>query len=174
MLNAELVNPFVEAAFEVFIRGAEIELKRASLSIRQCSVTTRPVNVHINFSGEIHGQIFYGMSVQTAKQIASKMIGQRLRMLNDFAQSALSELGNMITGHATAKLEEFYPNLNISPPTVIIGDDVLVSTVDVNRLYILLDSDIGEVEISVVIEKHEIPDKINITYLDKTETVTLV
>lgn len=174
VLDAQLVNPFVEAAYEVFSEGMELEVIQGSVAVRSSAMTTQEISVYIGISGEVHGQIFYGMSSRAAKQIASKMLGQRVRILNDLAQSAIKELGNMITGRAAAKLDDLYPNLTITPPTIVIGKDVLVSAAAVQRLYIILISEFGEIEINIAFKTEHIPDQVRITHIDETKTQSLI
>ena len=153
MLKAEYVNPFLDAAFEVFESETNIRLEKGPLSVQNSSQTSQEVSVMIGVTGELHGQVIYGMSSKTAKKIASTMIGKQVVLLDTLAQSAISELGNMITGLATSKYSEIYNNLAITPPTLIIGTNVLISTIDIQRLYVTLESDIGNIEVSLALKE---------------------
>jgi len=153
MLKVEFVNPFLEAAFEVFETETSLKLEKGPLSIQKSSLTSQEVSVLIGVTGEIHGQIIYGMSSKTAKKIASEMIGKTVPLLDELAQSAITELGNMITGLATVKFSETYSNLAVTPPTLIVGTNVLISTLDIQRLYIVLMSEFGDVEVSIALKE---------------------
>lgn len=158
MLKAEFVNPFLEAAFEVVETETRLKLEKGPLSMQKSSLTSQEVSVLIGVTGEIHGQVIYGLSLKTAKKIAAEMIGQNVPLFDELAQSAISELGNMITGLATVKFGNTYSNLAITPPTLIVGTKVLISTIDIQRLYVVLMSNIGDIEVSIALREHAITD----------------
>lgn len=156
MLKVEFVNPFLEAAVEVFEAETNQKLEKGPLSVNKSSITSQEVSVLLGITGGIHGQVIYGMSSKTAKKIASEMIGRSVPLLDELAQSAISELGNMITGLATAKFSDIYSNLAITPPTLIVGMNVLISTIDVQRLYVVLTSEFGIIEVSIALKEQAI------------------
>ncbi|MDI6716283.1 MAG: chemotaxis protein CheX [Actinomycetota bacterium] len=162
MLKVEFINPFLEAAFEVFEKETNLKLEKGPISVQKSSLTSQEVSVLIGITGQIHGQVIYGMSSKTAKKISAEMIGRPVPLLDDLAQSAISELGNMITGLATVRFSEFYEDLAVTPPTLIIGTNVLISTVDIQRLYIVLMSKFGDIEVSIALREQAISDDLRI------------
>jgi chemotaxis protein CheX len=156
MLKVEYVNPFLDAAFEVFETETKVKLEKGPLSVQNSSQTSQEVSVMIGVTGELHGQVIYGMSTKTAKKISSAMIGKQVVLLDTLAQSAISELGNMMTGLATAKFSAIYNNLAITPPTLIIGTNVLISTIDIQRLIVVLKSELGDIEVSIALKEQAI------------------
>ncbi|HEY3374528.1 MAG TPA: chemotaxis protein CheX [Candidatus Aquicultor sp.] len=162
MLKVEFVNPFLEAAMEVFVTETDLDLEKGPLSVQKSSITSQEVSVLIGITGQIHGQVIYGMSSKTAKKVASKMIGQPVALMDELAQSAISELGNMITGLATVKFSESYKNLAITPPTLIVGNNVMISTMDIHRLYIVLMSELGDIEMSIALKEHMVQSDIGV------------
>jgi chemotaxis protein CheX len=168
MFEAGLVNPFLEAAYEIFDSVVETDVDICDTTTCVSSATSQEVSVLINIAGSTHGQIIYGMSLSTAKRIASKMMGQPVIILNELAQSAIGELGNMITGCATTKIEERYPNVKLHPPEIIIGENMLVFTVDVKRINVYLASEIGTIEVSIAFFKKKTSNTIEIIYHGKT------
>jgi len=162
MFKVELINPFLEAAYEVFDVEMNLKIEKGPISMRESSITSQEVNVLVGVTGEVHGQIIYGMPSTTAKKIAAKMVGQPMITLNDLAQSSISELGNIITGFATTKLAESFSNLALTPPTLVIGKKVLISTIDIRRLYVVLMSKIGNLEVSVALREDPIPCRVDV------------
>ena len=81
------------------------------------------------------------------------MIGVEVTSLDEMAWSALSELGNMITGNAATLLSQNGYDLDITPPSVIRGTDVEVST-RVPALVVPLSTPFGRVEINVALEEN--------------------
>ncbi len=95
------------------------------------------------------------------------MIGRSVPLLDELAQSAISELGNMITGLATVKFSETYSNLAVTPPTLIVGTNVLISTIDIQRLYIVLMSEFGDIEVSIALKEQVIADELKVIHPKK-------
>ncbi|HDP70452.1 MAG TPA: chemotaxis protein CheX [Actinobacteria bacterium] len=153
MLKVEFINPFIEAAYEIIEAELGLKVEKGPLSVHTSSQTSQEVNVLVGVTGKIKGQIIYGMTEKTAKKIASEMIGQKLPLFDDLAQSAVGELGNMITGTASTKLEQAgYPSA-LTPPTLICGKSVIISILDAQRLYIVLTSSLGDIEVSVALRE---------------------
>jgi len=153
MLKVDFVNPFIDAAYEIFEVEMGSKLEKGPLSVHASSQTSQEINVLVGVTGKVRGQVIYGMSEKTAKKIASKMMGQQAPLFDALAQSAISELGNMITGTASAKLEQAgYPSA-LTPPTMIRGKSVLISTLDTQRLCLVMTSGLGDMEISVALRE---------------------
>jgi len=152
-MRVEFVNPFVSAAYTVFEAVMGNRPERGQIAIRAATFTTQQVTIVAGVNGQVNGTALYGMSVITAQKIASSMIGAEVNGLDEMAWSALSELGNMITGNAATLLSQNGYNLDITPPSVIKGVDVEVST-RVPALVVPLSTAFGRVEINVALEEN--------------------
>jgi chemotaxis protein CheX len=100
-------------------------------------------------TGQIQGSVIYGMSLTTADQIASAMIGQPIKQFDQLAASAIAELGNMISGNAMLQLSEAGFICDITPPTVIRGSKVEISTLAIPAVVIPLEVTQGDITITV-------------------------
>ena len=63
-------------------------------------------NVVCGVTGEVQGQVIFGMSLVTADKVASTMLGQTIKTFDALAASAIGELGNMISGNAMQHLSK--------------------------------------------------------------------
>jgi len=150
-LRVEYVDPFIQAAFYVLEQVAQAKCERGPLSMRQgATFTSQELTVVVGVVGEIEGVALYGLSVVTALKIASAMIGQELVSLDEMALSAISELGNMISGRAATLLSEANVQCDITPPTVIQGVGMEI-TVHVPVLMVPVSTDKGNVNIDVAV-----------------------
>jgi chemotaxis protein CheX len=96
------------------------------------------------------------MSLTTADKIASHMIGQPIRTFDALAASAIAELGNMITGNAAALLAEKGYTCDISPPSIIRGSNVKISTVNTPALVVPITlGEFGDLEINVSLQERK-------------------
>jgi len=151
MLKAGLVNPFLESAVKFLKSELNVDVKRGQLRLESSRLTSGEVNVAIGVTGDAEGNVIYCMSERTAKSIASALIGEPVPMFDELAESAIAEMGNIITGQATIALEEHGFGCKLSPPTIVTGKGVVISTLDIQRLVIPLELPIGYLEICVAL-----------------------
>lgn len=148
-MKAEYINPFVIAAVNVFQMMLGITPQKGQLSARKGIFTSQQCNIVLGVTGKLEGQLIYGMSIFTADKIASKMLGTTIRTFDELAASAIAELGNMISGAALTELASRGIHCNLSPPSLIRGTNVKISTLEIPALVIPLVTDLGEIEINV-------------------------
>lgn len=107
-------------------------------------------------AGALEGQVIYGMSLITADRIATQMLSQPVVTFDQLAASAVAELGNMITGNAVTLLAEAGIRTTITPPAILRGTNVRVSTLDIPALAIPLTlGELGEFEVTVSLRECE-------------------
>jgi chemotaxis protein CheX len=151
-MKVEFVNPFVQAATEVLEAELRGEAKRGTLRLAKTAVTTDEVTAVVGVTGTLNGLVMYSMSEATALGIVSRVMGQDFTDFDALAQSGIGELGNVITGRAGVLLSEAgYPS-NISPPSLVIGKGTMLTTLDLVRLVLPLETDVGALEIQVVLK----------------------
>lgn len=151
MLKAALVNPFLESAYGFLQKELNMQVARGQLRLEASKATSNEVNVVLGVTGDAEGTVIYGMSERTAKAIATSLIGEAVPIFDELAESAIAEMGNIITGRAAAGLEEHGYRCRLSPPTIITGKGVVISTLDIQRLVIPIELSIGLLEISVAL-----------------------
>lgn len=149
-MRVEFIEPFLKAAFSVLETLISDRAERGTLSMRGNTFTTQQVTIMAGVNGDVEGLALYGMSVVTARKIASAMMGEEVAQMNEMAWSAVSELGNMITGNATNLLYEAGFKCNITPPSVIQGMNVQIST-RVPTLVVPMMTSFGRMEINVAL-----------------------
>lgn len=144
-MNVKFLNPFIEAVIEVLKAECQVEVARGSLSLQKSAMTSEDITVLISLIGQVQGVVLYSMSVSTGLGLVSRVLGQEFTKFDGLAQSGVAELGNVITGRATVKLSQAGYSANISPPTLIEGKGVSISTLDFSRVVVPLTTDLGAV-----------------------------
>ncbi len=152
-MRVEFINPFVKAAYDVLLAEVKSEIKKGELSIQSSAFTAEEVTVMIGVVGQVQGVVLYGMSERTAKNIVSAMTGQTVPIFDRIVESAIAELGNVITGRASAELEKAGFSCRVTPPMVIVGRGAIISTVSIQRLVIPVEISSGSIEISVALRE---------------------
>ncbi len=152
-MNVKFLNPFVEAAYEVLSTEMDSEIVRGDLRLENGVYNTDDVTVVIALVGAVEGMVFYSMSNQAAVQFSSHMMREEFNGLNGLAQSGIAELGNVITGRATIKFSQAGYQSNISPPTMITGKGVQISTLDFGRIVVPLITDLGSLTVHLALRQ---------------------
>jgi chemotaxis protein CheX len=152
-VNVKFLNPFIDAVNEVMKAEVQLDVEKGNLSLAKSALTTDDVTVLISLVGEVQGVVLYGMSIPTGLAMVSKIMGQDFSEFDNLAQSGVAELGNVITGRATIKFAEAGYQSTISPPTLIMGRGMQISTLDFPRIVVPLKSNIGEIIVHLALRE---------------------
>lgn len=153
-MRLEFINPFVTAAYEVLAKELDAQVERGKITLQKSAYTTQDVTTLIGVAGKVQGNVLYGMSVLTAKDMVSRMMGgEVIEELDEMALSAIGEIGNVVTGRASVLLANAGFPSQISPPTIIMGNNIQISTLDVQRLVVPLSTQFGTLEIHIALRE---------------------
>ena len=153
MMKVEYINPFASAAFSVLTSVLGNEPSKGSLAMRPSVFTSQQCNVVTGVTGQIEGQVLYGMSLNTADRVASHMLCEPIRTFDQLAASAIAELANMVTGNAMTLLSEAGYVCEITPPSIIRGTNVKISTLGIPALVVPICVEQGEIELTVCLRE---------------------
>lgn len=153
-MDIKLVNPFIDAFLAVMPQLGFMEIKKLGITVKNRNLKSLGVMINLGIVGDVKGNVVYGMEIDSAKKIASKMMmGMPVNELDDMAQSAISELTNMLTANASINLSNNGVNINISTPTLIYGRDFEAKMNTDSVLCIQLAVDEIPVEINIAFDK---------------------
>jgi chemotaxis protein CheX len=153
MANVKFMNPFVEAAAEVLEKEVSAKVERGTLSLQKSSLTSDQITVLLSLVGQVQGVVLYGLSIKTALNLVSQMMGQEFTEFDNLAQSGIAELGNVITGAATVKLSKEGFDAEISPPTLVQGEGIQISTLDFPRVVVQLKTEMGDITVHLALRE---------------------
>jgi len=151
-MKAEFVNPFASAVLMVFQKEFGMNVMRDSLALYQGPLRGADVNTIIGVTGQLEGQVIYTFEERVALRIASALMGEAVEELDELAKSAVAELGNIITGNAAIGLSENGYNCILTPPTLLTGKELIVTTFT-PVLNIPFSTDFGSVTIHVALRE---------------------
>lgn len=152
-MKAEIYNCFILAAGEVLKTELDVDVDRGQLSLQRNSYVTNDITVLISLVGDVSGIVFHSLEFATAKNILSVMLGQEVEHFDELAQSGIAELGNVIAGAASTKIGELGLYVNISVPTLIVGKGTTISTLDIDRLIVPLQTSAGVLRLDLAIRE---------------------
>ena len=153
-MDAKLVNPFVSAVESVLPQMGFQPPTRTSLNVRQKNVEGLGVSVIVGFTKQLRGNVVYNMSEDTAKFIASQMMmGMPINEFDAMAQSAISEVSNMLTATAATNLSGLSLEVDISTPSLSIGQGFQLKISDGPYLTVAMDVAGHLLEVDIAVEK---------------------
>ena len=139
-MDVKIVNSILTSftnTFQTATNNMGVEIKKPKVSTGEKKFYE--VVVSIGFTGDIKGNIILGLSENSAKAIASKMMmGMPVNALDEMAVSAIGELGNMLAGSIAMGLEKLGYKINITPPSVVYGKNMIAIKEGVPLLFPLI------------------------------------
>ena len=122
-MDVNLINPILAAFLEILPQIGFQQTEKKNISLVGSSFDYDGVLVNLAVVGTIKGVILIGMDLDSAKRFASKMMmGMEVAEFDDLAQSAVSEMGNMVCANACTQFTKVgIEGLDISPPTIMIS-----------------------------------------------------
>ena len=141
-MDGKLVNPFIDAFTTVMPQMGFQEPKRTKMSVKDKVAESLGVSVIVGFTKQIRGNVIYNMSEDTAKYIASTMMmGMPVESFDEMAQSAISEMSNMLTANAATNLTAMGLEVDISTPSLSVGEKFQIKIS--GEQYLTVEMDLG-------------------------------
>lgn len=152
-MRADILNSFLQGAIVTLEAETKSKVLRTGLRIDPAESISDEVTILVSLVGQLRGMVMVGMSTDTARQVASAMIGEQLRELTEMGLSALAELGNLIAGKSMGELESAGLTCDITPPTIMLGQRTRISTLGLPRFVIPLECGTGNINIHVAADE---------------------
>ena len=152
-MSLDLVKPFVESFETVMPQLGFQNLQMGKVGEGSRDIVCSGVVIVVGLVGDKKGNVVYCLDIESAKKIASiMMMGMPIEEFDDMAQSALSELTNMLTANAATCFSNIGLTIDISTPTLLYGTNISakMSSNQVQNIQLLAD-DI-KIEINLAFE----------------------
>lgn len=120
-VKVEHVNPFVVATMETFKSMVKTEAKPGKLSLVKDNKTQFDISGIIGLSGGAQGTVSLSFPKIACLKIISAFGGLKVVTIDEDVVDAVGELANIVAGAAKKHLTQY--NINISLPTVVMGDN---------------------------------------------------
>lgn len=151
-MRAEIVNSFISASLKVinsFSAEAPFSLGKPYIK-GEGSNPAQDIVILLGITGEIRGQASFSLGDDVAKMLASQMMmGMPVNEIDDMAKSALSELGNMIMGNSATLLFNHGIRTDITPPSLLTGKSMEISSAGMETICVPLNSDRGSIDFDI-------------------------
>jgi chemotaxis protein CheX len=152
-MNASQINPFLVAVENVLAQFGVTGIAKAGLDVKDEMVITADVVAFIGVVGALRGNIAYSCSNATAQKLASTlMMGMAVTELDEMGHVAVAELANLFAGNAASLLAEENTLIDITPPSVLAGEEIYLVLSSARTLVVTLDSPLGPLEVNICLE----------------------
>lgn len=153
-MDVKYAAPFLAAFQNVLPQIGFQIINQGEVIIKGKNLRTDGILIIVGLVGDLKGNVVYSMSMDDAKKIASKMMmGMPVDEFDEMAQSALSELANMLTANASTEFSKENVSMSISTPTLMYGKDITTKLSTENILFAEVGLNDGmSVEINISIE----------------------
>jgi chemotaxis protein CheX len=152
-MRADVAQPFLLAAKGVLEQELGGAVSRGQVKIERGDFEAGEVTAVVGVTGALSGAVMYRMSEANALAVVGQMMGRKFDELDALARSGVGELGNVITGRAGVLLERAGVRAEIAPPMLIVGRGGVLSSLDIPRLLIPLDTAAGEIDLQLALKK---------------------
>ncbi|KAA3648423.1 MAG: hypothetical protein DWQ07_05355 [Chloroflexi bacterium] len=156
-MNIHIAQSFLKAVHDVLAIETQQKMRRGDISLSREAYSSSEVTVILNMIGDIKGMVFYAMTRQYAIGLASKILGEEMNKLDSLAQSGIAELGNVMTGKASVTLSQMGYDVDITAPTLILGENAMISTLDIPRLVMELHGESGGLVLHLALKEFRPP-----------------
>ncbi len=153
-MRVEYINPFADSAVEILNTIGIKEIKRGEVYMKTSAVKSMMgITLIIGLAGQVKGRVILNMDKVTGLNIASLMNSEKLTEFSELTSGTLTELANMIVGTAVTKLHNIGYKFDITPPAMVIGDNLKLSDREMDSLIVPLSTSEGTIDINVAIKE---------------------
>jgi len=121
LVDAKIINPFLEAAINVLKTMAMIDATPGKPFIKQDNTAMGDVSGIIGITGAAQGSLSISFEGPCICSIVTNLFGTPVDEINEEVKDAVGEMTNMICGDARRRLEGLGCSLHAGTPTVVAG-----------------------------------------------------
>ena len=149
-MDIKFAKPFVEATINVLSTMAMVTPKVGKPFIKESSVATGDVSgiIGVTADGGKEGVISVTFPKKCAVAVVKNLLGGEIEDVINDVRDAVGEITNMISGQARKNLVEMDIVLEAATPTVIMGDNHVITHVTKDNIMVVpFSTEYGEFEV---------------------------
>lgn len=153
-MELELVNPFVEASYEVVKSFIPDGITKSDIDLLDKNTILKGVAVRIPFKGKDRSAVLINMENSVAEGLVALMTDESFVDWNDYTLSALGEFANLVCGSAVTKLDNSSLDLDIEPPSVVFTNSATAPVIIENEaMDVKIETQLGVIQVIVYLEQ---------------------
>lgn len=152
----DITSYFIEAAKEIF---SEIGFDRTTFNETGETPLPYEIVVNVGITGDLIGYLILKSSIDSANKLVSRML-DNMGMPDEepdfgpFKKEAMGEILNQLSGRSTMKLSDDGIDCDITPPTIIKGENIFIDVSSLELIdSVLCESDFGKLEVFMALKK---------------------
>ncbi|MDP4153227.1 MAG: chemotaxis protein CheX [Bacillota bacterium] len=124
-MDKVLTECFVKSASSIIKDITGLTFKTDDIVLKDQPCNCKDVVILIGITGKLRGNVVVNMTYDLAYKIAAIMLmEQEIKEMDMMSESAVCELCNMMMGNAATKLSEMGIEIDITPPTILTGQNI--------------------------------------------------
>ncbi len=156
-LENEYGTVFKESLLDCINRMTKTLVTYTSEYPQDKDLESKGITIIVGIIGKFSGRMLIDLSSQTANNLISAILRKSPKDNNEIAL-ALAEFANIISGNASSMLNQSNRalSLRVAPPSILHGDEVIISPPDFNTLTAIANTEFGEILLNVGFKRGEI------------------
>jgi chemotaxis protein CheX len=152
-MDVKYINPFLQGATNMLGQLGFSQVKRSGILKKEQMLVDLDITSVIGLVGDVRGNVALSLSEETALSLISKMMmGMPVAEVDEMGISAIAEFSNMLVGNAVSILADAGYKVDLTPPSVISGRNILFYISSVQTLAIIIESEAGHFELNIGLE----------------------
>lgn len=141
-----------EAAYDILNEVLPGSIERGDIYTKSSASAISGVVILIGLAGDLRGRFFLDMSKDTAIKLSDAMNEQSNGEYDLLTKSTINELGNLIGGLAITKLHHLGKQVFISPPSLLTGENIEITSSNLDSMAMPLITEQGRLELNVAVK----------------------
>lgn len=153
-MDVKNVTPFIVSFNIVMKQLGFVNIRKGILQAKKKTFTGSDIIIIVGMAGELKGNVIYVMDIESAKKIASVVMkGAPVNKLDGMVKSALGELANMLTAHASTAFSAMKILIQISTPACFEGRNMEITMNSDKVLCIQMFADDIPIDVNISFER---------------------
>jgi chemotaxis protein CheX len=152
-MRIDFITPFLDSTEEIIKELINIDPERGEIELKATEGIPN-VGVLVGITGQVLGRMLLIFDEKIATKLVEMMNGEPIALDSDLAQSTLGEIANMVMGRSITKLYELGFHFEITPPSVIVGTGIKISTLGIETLSVPYTLPFGKMEVNISIKEN--------------------
>lgn len=138
-MDSQVANQFINATLSIFKQVGNVNLKKTGLEyFPNGHKISAGIATILGITGALKGQFILVLDEAMALKIATAILmGVPVTTYDEVAESAVSEIGNMIGGEASRQLHEIGHICDLTVPAIVRGKEMEIAFYPASPIFVI-------------------------------------
>jgi chemotaxis protein CheX len=158
VMKAEIVNPIVQATYDVLEEVLATDISRRKLEKHADALPLHRISVLVGLNGTVEGYVLLSMPLDVVLSIAAVIAAEEVAALDEVAQAAVIGLMDTMMQEAVQRLQDADVEVAAAPAALFWGQGVQLSCAEIEAAVIPLQMPLGTVELTVALREDQVSE----------------